>query len=184
MINYTPTIMTKQNQSGFTILELMIVVAIAGVLSVIALPYMQDVIANQRIRAGVTDMHLSLLLARSEAIKRNANMNIVRTGGTWTGGWTVQVASDATVLRTTDALPDDITIDCNTDADTAAEACPTTVTFTRTGRPSLTSPDTLIEYRLYENGNPRVWMRCVSVSLSGRPEVKVDGDTDTTDGCG
>lgn len=166
-----------QTQSGFSILELMIVVAIAAILSVIALPYMKDVISNQRIRAAVTDMHLSLLLARSEAIKRNGNINIVKTGGAWTGGWTVQLP-DTTVLQTTDALSTDVTLDCNTDADTAAEACPNSVTFNRTGRPT-----SLIEYRLYESGNPRVWMRCVSVSLSGRPEVKVDGDTDTTNGC-
>jgi type IV fimbrial biogenesis protein FimT len=176
MNKQTQTALKIQNQSGFTILELMIVVTIAGILAVIAIPYMKDIIANQRIRAAVTDMHLSLLLARSEAIKRNANMNVVRTGGAWTGGWTVQTA-DTTVLRTNAALSD-VTLECNTDGNVAADVCPPTVTFTRTGR-----PNTLIEYRLFENGNPRVFMRCVGVSLSGRPEVKVDGDIDTANGC-
>lgn len=177
MINQTQTIPLMQNQTGFTIIELMIVVAIAAVLSVIALPYMKDVISNQRVRAGVTEMHLSLLLARSEAIKRNDNINIVRTGGAWTGGWTVQLP-DTTVLRSTDALPDNLTLACNTDANPAADACPATVTFNRTGRPT-----SLIEYRIYESGNPRVWMRCVSLSLSGRPAITVDSNTDITNGC-
>ena len=178
MKSQTQTVHLVQSQAGFTIIELMIVVAIAAVLSVIALPYMKDVISNQRVRAGVTDMHLSLLLARSEAIKRNGNINIVRTGGDWTGGWTVQVASDATVLQTTDALADDLTLACNTDANPAADACPASVTFNRTGRPT-----SLIEYRIYESGNPRVWMRCVSLSLSGRPAITVDSNTDITNGC-
>ena len=177
MNNQTQTVHLVQDQAGFTIIELMIVVAIAAVLSVIALPYMKDVISNQRVRAGVTEMHLSLLLARSEAIKRNDDINIVRTGGSWAGGWTVQLP-DTTVLRTTDALPDNLTLACNTDTNPAADACPASVTFNRTGRPT-----SLIEYRIYESGNPRVWMRCVSLSLSGRPAITVDSNTDITNGC-
>ena len=176
-----------QDQSGFTIIELMIVVGIAAILSIIAMPYMNDVISNQRLRAAVTEMHLSLLLARSEAIKRNDDVSIVKTGANWTDGWTVQATDPITTnpitLQTTDPLSDKITLACNTNSNPTADTCPTSVTFTRTGRPDLTSPVTLIEYRLYESGNPRVWMRCVSVSLSGRPEIKVDNDSNPANGC-
>lgn len=167
----------RSMQHGFTVIELMIVVTIAAILSMIAVPYMQDLISNQRIRAAVTDMQLSLLFSRSEAIKRNDDVNIVRTGGDWKNGWTVQT-TDPTTLRTNDALSDEITVVCNTDGDIATETCPATVTFGRNGR-----PDTMIEYRLYEAGNPRVFMRCVSVTLSGQPDIVVDSDQDTTNGC-
>jgi len=168
--------MAVQTQSGFTIIELMIVVAIAGILALLAMPSMQDTVLNQRVRKSVSDMHLSLLFARSEAIKRNATININRAGASWADGWTVQ--SGATVLRSNDALSNTVTIACDTNANGVADACPATISFTRTGRPS-----SLIEFWSYVNGNNTVIMRCVGVSLSGRPTVTVDGDNNTANGC-
>lgn len=168
-------------QAGFTLLELMVIIAIVGVLSAVALPNMQDFISNQRIRAAVTEMQLSLLHARSEAIKRNDDVSLIPAGGDWTDGWTVE-ASGPTVLRTVEALNDKITLACNTDNDVSTETCPATLTFERTGRPEKTT-ETRYEFRLYESGNQRVSMRCVGVTLSGQPDIVFDHDNDTTNGC-
>jgi type IV fimbrial biogenesis protein FimT len=170
----------RKHQPGFTIIELMIVIAIAAVLTVIALPYMRDIILTQRIKAAVTEAHLSLLFARSEAIKRNANITVSRTGATWDLGWKVKVQSDGTVLRTSDALKD-VVVDCNTDGipNSSADTCPASITFTRTGRPT-----SLIEYRFYIPSNNKIFMRCVGITLSGQPHVSIDvGDNNPANGC-
>lgn len=167
--------MTLQTQTGFTIIELMIVVAIAAILALLAMPSMQDTVLNQRVRKSVSDMHLSLLYARSEAIKRNSTINVIRGGATWADGWTVQ--SGATVLRTNNALSS-VTVNCDTNANGVVDACPATISFARTGRPT-----SMIEFWSFVNGNNKVIMRCVGISLSGRPAVLVDGDNDTTNGC-
>ncbi len=60
----------KRAQSGFTLLELMLVVAIAGVLLAIAVPAMGDFIRNSRITGAANDVMGGFHLARSEAIKR------------------------------------------------------------------------------------------------------------------
>lgn len=161
-------------QGGFTIIELMIVVAIAGILALLAMPDMQDTVANQRVRKAVSDMHLSLLQARSEAIKRNSTIDIVRTGASWGGGWTVETGG--TVLRTYDALSSTLTFDC------ISTTCDT-ISITRSGRPALANHPAGVEFRVYVDDNERVIMRCVNVSLSGKPQVVVDGDNDTTNGC-
>ena len=167
-----------QRQSGFTIIELMTVVAVAAILTVMALPYMRDILLNQRVRAGVTEAHLSLLLTRSEAIKRNANIVMQRTGAAWNQGWTVVVQADGTVLRTNNAMAD-VTFVCNTDANpNTVEACPAQIIFNRTGRPT-----SKIEYRVYVPGNNKVFMRCVGITLSGQPHVEIDTDGDPTNGC-
>lgn len=46
----------KTNQQGFTLIELMIVVAIIGILAAIAIPAYQDYIAKSRDRACLSDV--------------------------------------------------------------------------------------------------------------------------------
>jgi len=165
----------------------MMVVVIAAVLLGVGLPSLQNTLKTGRVRTSATDMHLALLMARSEAIKRNSDV-ILDAGGTdWSGGWNVTGLVDTdndpatdpvrTILTTQEALPN-ITVECNLDSDTAADTCPSTVTFKRTGRPT-----SLIEFRLYVSDDVKVKTRCVSVSLSGRPRIEVDSDFNSADGC-
>jgi len=60
----------KRAQAGFTILELMVVVAIVGILMAVAVPAMGDFIRNGRITAAANDVMAALHFTRSEAIKR------------------------------------------------------------------------------------------------------------------
>ena len=165
-------------QAGFTLIELMIAVAIVGVLTAIAFPSFQQAYYNQQVKTTVSDAHIGLLLARSEAIKRNANVDIVGIAG----GWQVQLASDSTPFKTVSDMPSSITFECNTDANdstAASVACPApVVTYTRTGRIS-----SFIELRFYVSANNNVVMRCLTTSLSGRPYVVADSDNDKTNGC-
>jgi type IV fimbrial biogenesis protein FimT len=84
---------------GFTILELMIVVAIAGILAAIAAPGMMDFIRANRLSATARQLEADLLLARREAIKRNMRVLVCPVGSiagkcgsgttTWAQGWLV-----------------------------------------------------------------------------------------------
>lgn len=55
---------------GFTLLELMVVLAIAGVLAAIAIPAMGNFMRNSRITSAANDVMAALHFTRSEAIKR------------------------------------------------------------------------------------------------------------------
>ena len=61
---------TKGRNSGFTLLELMIVITLAAVITAIGIPSFQNTVANQRRTAAVTELALAFNPARSEAIKR------------------------------------------------------------------------------------------------------------------
>ena len=61
---------------GFTAVEALTVLAVIAMLAAIALPSLANVLASQRLRAAGTDLMSSLLLARSEAIKRNAQVEV------------------------------------------------------------------------------------------------------------
>ena len=78
---------------GFTLIELMVVVAIAAILLSIGLPSFKNFVAGQRVKTAAADFFLSAVQARSEAIKRNAEFGLVAAAGGWQDGWSVKSAN-------------------------------------------------------------------------------------------
>ena len=167
--------MVINSHNGFTLIELMIVLTIAGILATIGMPAMRDLMLNQKVKTAASDLHLGLMLARSEAIKRSSSVTIEKNSS-WPGGWRVKAGTS--VLKVNDPL-DGMSVECSTDFDAGAEACPSTMTFQRSGRPTGYT-----EFRIFVTGNSGVTMRCVSIGLSGVPSIALDSDTDTGNGCG
>ena len=162
-------------QFGFTLIELMVAVAVAGAIVAYGLPMLQDVVLNQRVRTSASDFHTALLLARSEAIKRGSSVDIDIN----TDGW--EVASGATVLLTKDDLHATVDFACSTDADTSPETCPSSISYTRTGR--LDVGDNPFEIRFFITGNSNTLSRCVGITLSGIANVTLDSDGNPANGC-
>ncbi|MFT3907234.1 MAG: GspH/FimT family pseudopilin [Steroidobacteraceae bacterium] len=66
-------------QNGFTLMELMITLALAGVILALAVPNMGVFIKNNRLTSAANDLLHSLQVARAEAIKRQGG-NVVVCG--------------------------------------------------------------------------------------------------------
>ena len=88
-------------QKGLTLIELMITLAIAGVLIATATPSMSVFVQNNRAITQVNELQTSLSIARSEAITRNNYVAVCASAdgsscsGTWQDGWIVFVDHDA-----------------------------------------------------------------------------------------
>lgn len=81
---------------GFTLIELMVVVALAAIMAALAAPSFKSFVSGQRVKTAASDFVMTAIFARSEAIKRNADVTItsVTSGATgWKDGWTVAVGS-------------------------------------------------------------------------------------------
>jgi type IV fimbrial biogenesis protein FimT len=114
--------------SGYTLMELMVTITIAGILLSIAIPNFTSVISSNRLTTYANELVTALNFARSEAIKRGQYVVVSKTGTNWEDGWNVFVDydvsnafnddGDATIceatedclLRIYDVLPDGYTL--------------------------------------------------------------------------
>ena len=115
---------------GYTLMELMVTITIAGILLSIAIPNFTSIISSNRLTTYANELVTALNFARSEAIKRAVQVTVRNKGASkhWESGWTVFVDNDASnnfnddgdatlcevgedcLLRTFDALPSGYTI--------------------------------------------------------------------------
>ncbi|AEG00555.1 GspH/FimT family pseudopilin [Methylomonas methanica] len=89
---------TKHIKSlGFTLIELMVTIAIAAILLGVAIPGFNSIIASNKLTTYANDLITTFNVARSEAIKRGQQVTITRissTAGVWEGGWNIFVDVD------------------------------------------------------------------------------------------
>jgi type IV fimbrial biogenesis protein FimT len=91
-------------QRGFTLLELLITVSVVAILLAIAVPSLQTFIQNSREDSEADSLISSLEYARSEAVKRDADVEVCAStdgatcsgSNSWGTGW---------IVETTDATP-------------------------------------------------------------------------------
>lgn len=137
---------------GFTLIELMVVVALAAILLGIGVPSFNGFVAGQRVKAAAGDYAMALVLARAEAIKRNGDVTITAAAAGasgWKDGWTV--ASGGVPLSVQSAF-DGLTFAGPTSA----------ITYQSSGRLSAVVTAMTITG---QDGSAR----CVSIDLSGMP---------------
>jgi prepilin-type N-terminal cleavage/methylation domain-containing protein len=70
-----------RTQRGFTIIELMTVVIIAAILLAIAAPAFNDMLARRRLEGQANELVIDLAYAKSEAVQRNRNVELLTGGG-------------------------------------------------------------------------------------------------------
>lgn len=90
---------------GFTLVEMMVVIAIVAIIATLALPSYRNLIASNKVTAASEELYSALLFAKSEAIKRNQTVIVCQsdspnstaanaacsTGTDWSTGWIVFV---------------------------------------------------------------------------------------------
>lgn len=117
MKNRANTIHLKKN-SGFTLIEMIVTVTIVAIFASFAVPSFSELIKNNRIPTTANEFISSLVLARSEALKRSRDVSLCASnnqttcnGGTdYSDGWIVYADCDGNDALT--AGP----VDCNDDS--------------------------------------------------------------------
>ena len=68
--------MGKMHAEGVTLIELMVTLAVVGLLLAVGVPAVRDLIATSRMSTAVNDLVSSLHLARSEALKTSDRVSV------------------------------------------------------------------------------------------------------------
>lgn len=172
----------KTKQTGFTLIELMVTLAVAIIVLAIGVPMYGSMISNNRAVAQVNSLVTAINLAKNEAISKNVSVTICSdadgdsstfvcgTNAQWTNGWFVFRDDDADGVR--DSGEDIIKIwesmepgSNVTTSSTAAGA----LRFSSLGEYTGTAA---INFLLTQDGSIGNQSRCVYVNLVGQIRVE------------
>lgn len=138
--------------TGFTLTELLVVIVLLGIVLGMALPSFREATVRNRIVAEHNELQASLMLARSEAIRRNQPVSVCAANATlddcqnsWGQGWLIwrDVDGDGTVDAAVAATDEPEILQVGQISPADQIAGPTLVTFDRRGQ-LVTAPGELV----------------------------------------
>ena len=150
----------------------MVALVILAILAGLSVPMFNSFVRNQRVKTTTSDLAYALTFARGEALKRNAEVDVLPASDPdgWAFGWTVTTAAVATPL-----LIHETPGFVNQQGDRSSYLTitgPDAITYNGDGRPVSTAV-TVFEIRAAGDSNAGSKTRCVFVDLSGLPRTTV-----------
>ena len=180
-LDYKTTSAHKQKHLGFTIIEMIITVALLAVMLAVAVPGFANFFQSNNLATTSNRFVSSIMLTRSEAVSRNAtvimcNTNAANTqcatNGLWESGWAVWVDLDNgglsdidanELIQTEEAMPAGYTLRATTYSNI--------ITFAPTGEASGDLSSAADTFRLCDNTQNAANSRSINFNAVGRAWV-------------
>lgn len=176
------------SNKGFTLVELLIGLAVLGVLMALGVPLVQNALTNVRLKAAATSFSSGIQFARAQAISGNETVRFVQQPA-GTLGWQVVLPANPTRnLVSNTALPrnDDEVIQTKPASEAAGDRVTvgfvgtafTRIDFNGLGRPTFVGGGPAGEYRITspadgtcaDVGGP---VRCLNIVISAAGQVRL-----------
>lgn len=150
---------------GFTLIELIVTLAVMAIIIAIAIPAMGQFTKKQAVRSTADELILSLVFARNEALKANKDTYVMPVTDGWNVGWCVTGnqggCNDANLLRSFSPSGKDLQI-----TNSGSFNVNNPVTFTAKGLLKSGGSDVVFTVE-----NPQLSAgdkRCIKLSKTGR----------------
>ena len=165
-VTSSPSRTSKKKTVGFTLIEFMITLAIAGIITAIALPNLGEFIVKMRVGNEVSEMQRLLMTARNMAINTEQNVtvcpmnaNACTGANNWLGNIGV-IAADGTVVKQKEAINsgDNLVFAANS------------ITYSATG---LSNNNNIATFSYCPKGKVKL-SRGVTITISGRSYLSED----------
>ena len=168
-----------KKHSGFTIIEIVITVLVASIVLALGVPSFRELMANNRMTTSTNALITALNLTRSEAIKRNARVQICssskpgngnwgcRPDRSWADGWVVFYDEDddgtpggdnaEELIRVSEGLGDSVKVAATADR----------LVYTATGE-----ADAIVSFRLCDGREGPEKGRTININPTGRVTIE------------
>ena len=176
-------------QRGFTLLELMITLAIAAIALTIGVPSLLDTIVENRINTVVMNLNKDIVSARSYAVNYETTITICHLNSSsecdnnWHLGYTVFVDNDGNGVFSAGTDKKLFIRAAITSGDSLIFSDGSSLQFQFDGTPitNFTSNEQGTFKYCPSVDNPELYSRAVIIGLSGRPRASSDIDGDGKD---
>ena len=161
MVSIKVAFINRKKQIGFTLMELLMALAIVGIVAVFGIPSMTQFLASKRTDSQINEFLTTIREARTSAMKLNSTIIINPINGDWTSGW--QMGLDANGNGSIDSILRESSIDSN---ELQFNSIPSNLSFDARGR----ATPTLISITPLRCGstNPR---RDIDVTFAGYIDI-------------
>ncbi len=163
----------KIDAAGFTITEVLITVAVVGIMVSMAMPALNGYVENGQLKANTNDLYASLLLARSEAVTRNSRVSLCKidpstptscdNSESWESGWISFEDTDADGVRDAGETILDTYVGMSANTVVSSTSFPNTISY----RPSGTTT-TWGTINVCVSGNVA---QNIVINATGRPRI-------------
>lgn len=152
--------------AGFTLVELMVTLAVAAIILTLAVPSFQGLIEKSQLTTEANGLASAMQVARSEAVKRGENVSLTANGASFAAGFCVHsganctdTGANPTQIRQFDALA------------SVVSSSVTAITFTNMGELSPGTPVNVIVSPASCSSGKEDGRRRVFVGVGGQVRV-------------
>jgi type IV fimbrial biogenesis protein FimT len=173
--------------TGFTLVELMVTIAVLAIVVTVGVPSFQSSIANKRLSAGANDFVSALQFAKTNALTTNATTTMCTKkaneeqcdpAGFWSNGWLVFLDVNAngkldgseTILSTHDRLHSSLSLSVSADLEYS-------IRFRPNGLPDISSAQDMV---LCDERGFSPQSKAILISVGGRGSVMDAADLNKT----
>ena len=155
-------------QRAFTVVEIATAVALLAIFLALAIPAIDNAMRSNRVAAQANELHSMLLMARSEAVRRRAEVSVIFTQAD--NGWQARIPDpddEAQSLRAADFSGSPVGLNASQ-----------TVVYDRIGRASFSGGGSAFSFFLeHHDCSHHRQRREIRVRPSGRAQINPDPES-------